>query len=249
MEIAQGRRILIVEDDILIRQEVRQILEQQGFTVVALDKGKAAIEFLSQQLPDLAIIDLGLPDIPGFDVCKAIKRYADIPIIVLTNETHEDFIVMALEQFADDYITKPYGKRELIARIVRVMRRYNGSAEDSHAEMIVDDTLRINFSRHWIEKRTAAGSDNFERTLLTPTESRIMFQLINNAPRVMTIEALLARVWSRDETAYPDVLRVHIRRLRKKVEDDPDHPHYIVTERRLGYRLGVLPQAVAVSGK
>jgi len=237
LEAPYGRQILFVEDDRAVRQDVRQYLERNGYSVYAAERGQQALEIITRVLPDLALIDLYLPDMSGFDVCRNIKRYADVPIILLTNDSSEDTKVQALEQFAEDYITKPFGMRELEARISRVLRRFSGPAEESYAEMIIDDHLHINFSRHWIEVK---GSDNeYHRLSLTPIESRIMHILIRNAGRVMTTEALLARVWAGDEEAYPEGLRVHIRRLRVKIEPHPASPKYIVTERGLGYRFAV----------
>ena len=238
MEAPYGRQILFVEDDRTVRQDVRQFLERNGYSVFAAERGQQALEIITRVLPDLALIDIYLPDMSGFEVCRAIKRYADVPIILLTHDDQEETKVAALEQFAEDYITKPYGLRELEARIARVLRRFSGPADEAYAEMIIDEHLRINFSRHWVDVRHN-GQKEFRRVTLTPIESRIMHILIRNAGRVMTTEALLARVWSGDEEAYPEGLRVHIRRLRMKIEAKSASPAYIVTERGLGYRFVV----------
>ena len=235
MNTPYGRHILLVEDDADTRQEVKQYLERNNYLVLAAENGNKALDMITRTLPDLALIDLELPDINGFEVCRLLKRYAEVPIIFVTNDAHEDTKVLALEQFAEDYITKPFGYRELVARIGRVLRRFRGPTDESYAEIIVDDYLRLNFSQHWVEVRRR-GND-FERSMLTPIESRIMHVLIRNAGRVMTTEALLARVWAGEEDAYPEGLRVHVRRLRVKIEEDPARPVYIVTERGLGYRF------------
>ncbi len=242
MDNTYGRQILYVEDDPIERQRVRAHLEKNGYSVMVAERGQQAIEIINRILPDLALIDLQLPDTHGFDVCRALKRYADVPIILLTQFDEEDLKVMALEQFAEDYITKrSCGLRELEARISRVLRRFNGPAEEAHAEMIIDDYLRINFSQHWVEvKRTdSKGVEQFRRLSLTPIESRLMHILIRNAGRIMTTEALLSRVWANGGEAFPEGLRVHIRRLRVKIEPAPASPKYIVTERGLGYRFAV----------
>lgn len=241
MEAPFGRQILLVEDDRIVRQDVKQYLERNGYTVLLAERGQKALEIITRTLPDLALIDIYLPDMSGFEVCRALKRYADVPIIFLTHDTQEDTKVLALEQYAEDYITKPYGQRELGARISRVLRRFSGPAEESYAELIVDDYLRINFSHHWIEvkKPDPETGSEYTRLLLTPIESRIMHILIRNAGRVMTTESLLARVWSGEDDAYPEGLRVHVRRLRMKIEIDASDPKYIVTERGLGYRFSV----------
>jgi DNA-binding response OmpR family regulator len=234
MKSPYGRHILLVEDDADTRQEVKQFLERNSYAVLAAESGTRALDMITRTLPDLALIDIHLPDINGFEVCRLLKRYAEVPIIFYTNETEEDTKVLALEQYAEDYITKPCGHRELVARIGRVLRRFRGPADESYAEIIVDENLRLNFSQHWVEVRRR---DGFKRNMLTPIESRIMHVLIRNANRVMTTEALLARVWAGEEDAYPEGLRVHVRRLRVKIEEDPAHPEYIVTERGLGYRF------------
>jgi len=236
VETSFGRQILLVEDDRTVRQDVKQHLERNGYSVAIAEKGRQALDILTRMLPDLALVDLYLPDITGFEVCRAIKRYADVPIIILTHDNQEETKVSALEQFAEDYIVKPVGMRELEARISRVLRRFNGPAEESYAEMIIDDNLRVNFSRHWVEVKKPEDAE-FNRLPMTPIESRIMHILIRNAGRVMTTEALLARVWAGDDEAYPEGLRVHIRRLRVKIEPQPETPKYIVTERGLGYRF------------
>jgi DNA-binding response OmpR family regulator len=239
-----GRQILLVEDDQATRQDVKAFLERNGYYVIQAETGSKALDIITRTLPDLALIDIGLPDMNGFDVCRSLKRYADVPIIFLTVEEAEDTRVLALEQYAEDYIIKPFFKRELVARIGRVLRRFNGPAEESHAEIIVDDYLHINFSRHWVEVKRAKGGTEFQRYMLTPIESRILHVLIRNAGHVMTTESLLARVWSGEDDAYPEGLRVHVRRLRVKIEPNPAAPQYIVTERGLGYRF-----AVAIRGQ
>ena len=246
MENPYGRQILLVEDEQETRQEVKAFLERNGYFVIQAENGLKALDIITRTLPDLALIDIKLPDINGFEVCRSLKRYADVPIIFLTSDKEEDTKVVALEQYAEDYITKPFGKRELVARISRVLRRFSGPAEESHAEIIVDDYLRINFSRHWVEVKRANGGQNFQRYMLTPIESRILHVLIRNAGHVMTTESLLARVWSGEDDAYPEGLRVHVRRLRVKIEPNAAAPKYIVTERGLGYRFAVTIKGQAI---
>lgn len=231
------RQILVVEDDQPLRNEIRRHLENCGYEVFVAERGRQATSVITRQLPDLAIVDLYLPDISGFDVCRSIKRYADVPIILLTQDNTEENKIIALEQFAEDYLTKPIGLRELEARIGRILRRFKGPADESYPEIKIDELLHINFSQHWIEIRTKPDEE-FTRYTLTPIESRILHILIRNSGRVMTTEALLARVWNGDDSGYPEGLRVHIRRLRMKIEQDPANPQYILTERGLGYRFG-----------
>lgn len=246
MDNSYGRQILLVEDDQEVRQDVKGFLERNGYYVIQADNGIKALDIITRTLPDLALIDIKLPDINGFEVCRILKRYADVPIIFLTSDTDEDTKVLALDQYAEDYVTKPFGKRELVARIGRVLRRFSGPAEESHAEIIVDDYLRLSFSRHWVEVQRPHGNQPFHRYQLTPIESRILHVLIRNAGHVMTTESLLARVWSGEDDAYPEGLRVHVRRLRVKIEPNPAEPKYIVTERGLGYRFAMPIQGQVV---
>jgi len=239
MQPAFGRQILLVEDEPKELNRVRAHLERNGFSVIPADTGHKALDIITRTLPDLALIDIELPDnMSGFDVCRGLRRYADVPTIFLTHDAQEETKVLALEEYVEDYLVKPYSMRELVARMNRLLRRYNGPAEESHAEIIVDDHLRINFSRHWVEVCDGANAAQpYTRHSMTPIESRIMHVLIRNAGHVMTTEALLARVWTGMDDAYPEGLRVHVRRLRMKIETNPSRPTYIVTERGLGYRF------------
>jgi two-component system response regulator RegX3 len=251
MQPSYGRKILLVEDNESDLQPLRDYLERHGFSVIVAETGRKAMDIITRTLPDLALIDIYLPDhTDGFDVCHYLRKYAEVPIIFITNDDQEETKVRALEEFAEDYVVKPYNMRELVARIGRVLRRCNGPAEDAHAEIIVDDSLHINFTRHWIEVQRSANKPP-KRHQLTPIESRILHILIRNAGQVMTTESLLARVWPGVDDAYPEGLRVHVRRLRVKIEPNPSRPNYIVTERGLGYRFAapirgkVLAHAVA----
>jgi DNA-binding response OmpR family regulator len=150
---------------------------------------------------------------------------------MLTGVDSEDTIVEGINSYAEDYITKPFNPRELAARVRRVLRRFGDvQATNSSAEVVVDDNLKINFGQHWAEVRGA-------RQELTPTESKLLHMLIRHAGQVLTTDSLLARVWSPDEEVYVEGLRVHIRRLREKIEPDPGKPTYILTERGVGYRF------------
>ncbi|MEI6045234.1 MAG: response regulator transcription factor [Chloroflexota bacterium] len=223
--------ILVVDDDPATLRLVRAALEQEGFEVSTALTGQQALNKLTKELPNLAIVDLNLPDIHGFEVCRRIQQYAIVPVIMLTGEDKEDVIVDGLDRYAEDYITKPFNNRELAARVRRVLRRFGDTqASNSSAEVVVDDKLKINFGQHWAEVRN-------NRQELTPTESKLLHMLIRHAGQVITTDSLLARVWSPDEEVYVEGLRVHIRRLREKIEPDPGKPTYILTERGVGYRF------------
>ncbi len=223
--------ILVVDDDPATLRLVRTALESEGFEVSTALTGQQALNKLTKELPNLAIVDLNLPDIHGFEVCRRIQQYAIVPVIMLTGEDKEDTIVDGLDRYAEDYITKPFNNRELAARVRRVLRRFGDvQATSASAEVVVDEKLKVNFGQHWAEVRG-------NRQELTPTESKLLHMLIRHAGQVITTDSLLARVWSPDEEVYVEGLRVHIRRLREKIEPNPGKPTYILTERGVGYRF------------
>ena len=223
--------ILIVDDDPSILRLVRQSLETEGFEVSTAVTGQQALNKITRELPSLAIVDLKLPDIDGFEVCRRIQQYAIVPVIMLTGVDATDTIVDGLDRYAEDYIVKPFNARELAARVRRVLRRFGDvQTTGSSAEVVVDNDLKINFGQHWADVR-----GNHQE--LTPTESKLLHMLVRHAGQVLTTDSLLARVWSPEEEVYVEGLRVHIRRLREKIEPDPSKPVYILTERGVGYRF------------
>ncbi len=223
--------ILVVDDDPHILRLVRQALEVEGFEVSTALTGQQALNKLTRELPSLAIVDLKLPDIDGFEVCRRLQQYAIVPVIMLTGVDNEDTIVDGLDRYAEDYIVKPFNNRELAARVRRVLRRFGDvQTTGSSAEIAVDEGLKINFGQHWADVRG-------HHQELTPTESKLLHMLVRHAGQVLTTDSLLARVWSPDEEVYVEGLRVHIRRLREKIEPDASRPTYILTERGVGYRF------------
>jgi DNA-binding response OmpR family regulator len=223
--------ILVVDDDPHILRLVRQSLESEGFEVSTAVTGQQALNKLTRELPNLAIVDLKLPDIDGFEVCRRIQQYAIVPVIMLTGVDATDTIVDGLDRYAEDYIVKPFNARELAARVRRVLRRFGDvQTNGSSAEIVVDDMLKINFGQHWADVQGRHQE-------LTPTESKLLHMLVRHAGQVLTTDSLLARVWSPEEEVYVEGLRVHIRRLREKIEPDPSKPIYILTERGVGYRF------------
>ena len=223
--------ILVVDDDAYILRLVRQALEAEGFEVSTAVTGQQALSKITRELPNLAIVDLNLPDINGFEVCRRIQQYAIIPVIMLTGVDNEETIVDGLDRYAEDYIVKPFSSRELAARVRRVLRRFGEvQITTTSAEVVVDDDLQINFGQHWADVRGT-------RQELTPTESKLLHMLVRHAGQVQTTETIIARVWNPEEDVYVEGLRVHIRRLREKLEVTPSRPVYIMTERGLGYRF------------
>ena len=224
------QRILVVDDDVHIRGLVRRRLEADGYEVVTATSGVEAIEKVKQALPHLAIVDLRMPGMSGFELCRRMKMFGDIPVILLTAVDDPETKVEGLEQWAEDYVTKPFDGRELLARVRRVLARFGQSDQLDRPEVMVDGRLRISFTNRWVER-------DGERIALTPTEARILHILLRNEGQVVTTDTFLARVWDPGEDAFVEGLRVHIRRLREKIEPDPTRPRYLLTARGIGYRF------------
>ena len=226
----QPRLILVVDDEARMRRFIRLNLEYDGFKVVEAENGKQALDKLRESLPDLVLLDVMMPDIDGFEVLKMIREISDVPVIMLTAKGEEEDIIRGLEGGADDYITKPFSPRELVSRIKAVLRRVEAVRGTMHGVVEVDDRLKIDFDRRevWVDGKLVK---------LRPTEYRLLYHLVQNAGWVMTYEQLLMRVWGyeyRDEYHY---VRLYINYLRQKIEEDPSHPKYILTERGVGYRF------------
>jgi DNA-binding response OmpR family regulator len=222
------KRILVVEDDDGTRALLQDLLFSAGYEVSTATDGPEALSRIQRSgLPNLALIDLGLPTMHGFTLCERIKRMGDVPIIILTGEDSEEAIVFAIHRYADDYITKPFNRREVVARIQRVLSRFPDSALAEAARVPVDDYLSIDLpnSRIW------RGGEEIS---LTPTESNILFILFSNAGRTIPPETLMARVWPNEEV-FEETLRVHLHRLRRKLQPDTNKAQYIHTERGTGY--------------
>jgi DNA-binding response OmpR family regulator len=225
-----GQRILVVDDDVHIRDLVRRRLEAEAYEVVTAIDGQQAIERVKQALPHLAIVDLRMPGMDGFEVCRQIKTFGDIPVILLTGVDDPETKIAGLDTYAEDYVTKPFDARELMARVRRVLARFGQADQLDRPEMTIDDRLRVSLSSRWIER-------DGERIPLTPTESRILHILLRNRGQVVATDTLLARAWGPAEEVFAEGLRVHIRRLRAKLEPNDASPRYLLTERGVGYRF------------
>jgi DNA-binding response OmpR family regulator len=234
MSAVRRYRILVVDDDSMAREILKRILEHAGFEVLTAAGGAEALRRLQEGIPHLVVVDLMMPEMDGFELCRRIKSHMDVPIVILSAVNSVESKVEGLELYAEDYVTKPFEKDELVARVSRVLRRFGESAGIEQPEVLVDDSLKINFVQHWAMVRG-------QRVPLTPTESKLLFLLLRNAGRVVTNETLLAKAWDGDEEAYEEGLRVHISRLRAKIELDPGKPQYIQTKRGVGYRFAVTP--------
>ncbi len=225
------KKIMIVEDDKSIVLGLEYFLKQEGYDIIICYDVKAALKAIETEKYDLALIDISLPDGNGYDVCSAIRRKGDIPVIFLTACDEEVNIVMGFDIGADDYVTKPFRTRELLSRIRAVMNR-TGRPENNKNEIKLHN-LTIN---------TASGRvlKNNEEIMLTALEYRLLLTLVNNAGQILTRNQLLEGIWDIDGSFVNDnTLTVYIKRLRDKIEDDIQNPKIITTVRGIGYRSGV----------
>ncbi len=226
-----AKRILVVDDEPRMINFIRMNLELEGHQVVDAHSGLEALEAVRTKLPDVILLDVMMPDLDGFETLRLLREFSTIPVIMLTAKGEENDKVYGLELGADDYITKPFGPRELSSRIKAVLRRADmPSTTPNQAVLKIDDRLSVDFNRREV---IVLG----ERIKLRPTEYRLLYHLIENAGWTVPHDQLLAKVWGyeyRDEAHY---VRLYVNYLREKVEEDPSNPKYILTERGVGYRF------------
>jgi two-component system KDP operon response regulator KdpE len=225
-----AKLILVVDDEPRMRRFMRMNLDLEGYRVIEANNGMEAIDRVREDLPDLVLLDVMMPEMDGFEALRLIRKTSSVPIIMLTVKGDEEDRVRGLELGADDYVTKPFSPRELASRIKAVLRRSEMPAPADQSIIKVDDRLQLDFNRRQV---IVEGKE----IKLRPTEYRLLYHLVNNAGWTLPHETLLAKVWGheyRDETHY---LRLYITYLRQKIEEDPTHPKYILTERGLGYRF------------
>ena len=224
-------QILVVDDEPRIIGFIRMNLELEGHQVLEAHNGLEALEAVRTKLPDIVLLDVMMPELDGFETLRMLREFSDIPVIMLTAKGEENDRVYGLELGADDYISKPFGPRELSSRIKAVLRRYQASSSSpDEAILKVDDRLSVDFNRREVIV-------NGERIKLRPTEYRLLYHLIQNAGWTVPHDQLLAKVWGyeyRDEAHY---VRLYVNYLREKIEEDPSNPKYILTERGVGYRF------------
>ncbi len=226
----KDRRILVVDDEERMVRFIRLNLEHDGFRVIEAFNGTQAINKVRSNLPDLVLLDIMMPDIDGFEVLRIIREVSTIPVIMLTAKGEEDDRIHGLELGADDYITKPFSPRELVSRVKAVLRRTETTSGATHGVIEVDSRLKLDFDRRevWV---------NDELVQLRPTEYRLLYHLVQNAGWVISHDQLLAKVWGYEYRDEPHYVRLYINYLRKKLEEDPSNPKYILTERGVGYRF------------
>jgi DNA-binding response OmpR family regulator len=224
-----GTRILTVEDDERIRTAVKLALEEEGWEVAEAATGEDALERFSRSPTDVVLIDIMLPGIDGFEVCRSIRRMSDVPIVMVTARADTHDVVAGLEAGADDYLTKPFAPKELSARIRALLRRSRNTEPGGLPRVTVGELV--------ISPEEGVVMRAGEQLHLTKTEFKLLVELASQPGKVFSRETLLERVWGYDYFGDGRLVDVHIRRLRTKVEGEPANPRYVVTARGLGYKL------------
>jgi two-component system KDP operon response regulator KdpE len=222
-----GLRVLVVDDEPAIRRFLRASLGAQGYTVMEASCGEDALKTVAINHPEVVILDLGLPDIDGVEVTRRLREWTQIPIIILSVREQEGDKIAALDAGADDYLTKPFGMGELMARMRVALRR---SAQTTEEPIYQIDELKVDLARRQV---SVAGQD----ISLTPTEYDLLRVLAQHAGKVITHHQLLRMVWGDAYQTETHLLRVNMSNLRRKIEPDPARPRYILTEPGVGYRL------------
>ncbi len=224
-------KVLIIEDDAEVVEAVSMCFAMRwpGTTVVSTGEGVKGVELVETKLPDIVILDIGLPDVDGFKVLHQIRLFSDVPILILTVREQKMDIVKGLELGAEDYLTKPFDHIEFLARVKAVLRR-SGMAEVARAEPFRSGNLQIDFNAREV-------SLNGKIVKLTPIEFNLLQILARNAGHIIPRQTLLEKVWGSEYTNATDYLKVYIQRLRAKLCDNPGAPELIITERGVGYKL------------
>lgn len=224
-------KILLVEDEAALSEPLAFLLGREGYEVTVADTGRSALQKFGEGDWDLVLLDLMLPEVPGLEVCRTIREVSQVPIIMLTAKDSEVDIVVGLEMGADDYVTKPYSTRELLARMKAALRR-RGAGDERSADTAI---LRSGYLTVDTDKHTVTV-DGVE-TPMPLKEFELLEYLMSNAGRVLTRGQLIDRVWGSDYFGDTKTLDVHIKRIRSRIERDPAHPTLVVTVRGLGYRF------------
>jgi two-component system, OmpR family, KDP operon response regulator KdpE len=224
----ERRRILVVDDEPQITRVLRTSLSSQGYDIRVANDGETALEIMKDWTPDLVVTDLSMPNMDGLELCRKLRITSQVPIIVLSVRGEERTKVQALDAGADDYITKPFGIEELLARVRASLRRV--PAENEQASVIEDGDFRIDLAAHKVAVRR-------REVHLTPKEFDLLVYLARHAGKVVTHRALLGAIWGGQSTEQVEYLRVFVGQLRKKLEPESSSPRYIVTEPWVGYRF------------
>jgi phosphate regulon transcriptional regulator PhoB len=234
----KGRKVLVVDDEEAVRELIELYLQKEGFQVLHAQDGKEALRVNGEHHPDLIILDLMLPGLDGWEVCRQIRATSKVPIIMLTARAEEVDRIVGLELGADDYVVKPFSPRELVARAKAILRRGTSAAEES--EMLTFPGLRIDRVQHRVEV-------NGDEIHLTPTEFRLLWCLASRPARVFSRAELLDRIWGYDSESDARTVDVHIKRLRQKTKAAESNTFSITTVWGLGYKFETLPGATEAS--
>lgn len=221
--------ILVIDDEPQILRAIRTILTEKQFKVSTANRGEDGLALAAASEPDLIILDLGLPDMDGTEVCARLREWTQTPIIILSVRDSERDKVAALDMGADDYLTKPFGIEELLAR-VRVALRHAANRKGEQNKIVKAGPLSVDLARHIVKRGE-------EEVKLTGIEYRLLAYLAAHHDRVLTHQNILSDVWGPEDADHTEYLRVYMRQLRKKLEDDPERPLYILTEPGIGYRF------------
>jgi two-component system, OmpR family, KDP operon response regulator KdpE len=238
--------VLAVDDEPLALRALRDTLLSVGYRVVPASSGREVLSILEEREPDLVVLDVKLPEVDGFELCRRIRTFSAVPIIMLTGLSEEMDKVRGLELGADDYLTKPYSVAELLARVRAALRRSETSSSGQMVLSTAAPARRITAGQLVIDDVAKRVLRDGEETRLSPTEYRLLWELASNAGRLVTRSTLIERVWGRLEGNVEDALKCAIRRLRQRIGDDPYTPRYIATRRGFGY-VFVAPVTVETS--
>jgi two-component system KDP operon response regulator KdpE len=221
--------ILIIDDEAQIQRALRTILTEKQFQVTTASRGEEGLALAAASEPDLIILDLGLPDMDGVEVCRRLREWTQTPVIILSVRDSERQKVAALDHGADDYLTKPFGIEELLAR-VRVALRHSARVQGTQSKVVRAGPITVDLAWHLVKR----GDEEIK---LTATEYKLLAYLAANHGRVLTHQSILTHVWDPADADHTEYLRVYMRQLRKKLETDPERPQYILTEPGIGYRF------------
>ena len=222
-------QLLVIDDEPQIQRAIKTILTEKGFKVTTASRGEEGLALAAANPPDIIILDLGLPDMDGVEVCSRLREWTQIPIIILSVRDSERDKVAALDKGADDYLTKPFSIEELLAR-VRVALRHSAGRQGQPDKVVRAGSLTIDLAWHIVKRGE-------QEVKLTATEYNLLAYLATNHGRVLTHQNILTYVWDPADANHTEYLRVYIRQLRKKLEEDPEDPQFILTEPGIGYRF------------
>jgi two-component system, OmpR family, response regulator ResD len=235
-----GKKVLIVDDEEAVRELLELYLKKEGYEVIQARDGKEALRLNGEHHPDLIVLDLMLPGLDGWEVCRQIRSTSKVPIIMLTARAEEVDRIVGLELGADDYVVKPFSPREMVARVKAILRRGTSAAEES--ELLSFPGLRIDRIQHRVEV-------DGEEVHLTPTEFRLLWCLVSRPARVFSRAELLDRIWGYDSESDARTVDVHVKRLRQKTKAAESKTFSITTVWGLGYKFEILPEAHREAGK